>query len=357
MAQPRSIPGAGETPDRGSTAIPEAGPVLSNRLTVLAAEARASFGDYRRDSRASGEAYVATGARLLEARKTAKRGQWGPWLAAAGIEERTARNLLAIARGGWTGEALADAGGVAAALRVQAWRERLADGAPVSAPAEALEALRAGPDSFVAYCEARDEAPADVVAGFTIPKGEAEAVSGNAGAGKWNPARPSLNEWYSPAWIVEPAREVLGRFDLDPASCEAANETIKAGRYFTAEDDGLAQPWEGRIWMNPPYSDRDLIRWVTKLVESMDSGDVPEAVMLLPAYVETRMGQAALARCEAVCFPSKRVQFERPGLPTTNPPAGSMVAYFGPKAGRFREAYSDRGIVLPGLAGWAPEAM
>ena len=34
-------------------------------------------------------------------------------------------------------------------------------------------------------------------------------------------------------------------------SCQ---ETVKAKRYFTAEDDGLSQPWAGRVWLNPPYS-------------------------------------------------------------------------------------------------------
>ncbi len=148
---------------------------------------------------------------------------------------------------------------------------------------------------------------------------------------------------------------MLGGFDLDPASCAEANETIRAARYFTANDDGMGQPWRGRIWLNPPYSDRDLIRWVTKLVESFDSGAVPEAVMLLPAYVETRMGQAALARCDAVCFPARRVQFNRPGLPATNPPAASMLCYFGARVDRFRAAYSGRGLVMPGVWAW-PEA-
>jgi len=54
------------------------------------------------------------------------------------------------------------------------------------------------------------------------------------------------DEWYTPAGVIEAAREVLGGIDLDPASSETANRTVGAPRYFTEEDDGLARDWHGR---------------------------------------------------------------------------------------------------------------
>lgn len=48
------------------------------------------------------------------------------------------------------------------------------------------------------------------------------------------------DEWYTPAKYIEAAREVLGSIDLDPASNDFANETVKASVYYTEERDGTA---------------------------------------------------------------------------------------------------------------------
>lgn len=54
-------------------------------------------------------------------------------------------------------------------------------------------------------------------------------------------------EYYTPPFIIEAARRVMGGIDLDPASSEIANRTVKATRYFTEADDGLQQEWNGRV--------------------------------------------------------------------------------------------------------------
>lgn len=62
----------------------------------------------------------------------------------------------------------------------------------------------------------------------------------------------SSHEWYTPQRYIEAAREVLGGIDLDPASSALANETVKAARYFTIDDDGLSKTWRnggGGYWM------------------------------------------------------------------------------------------------------------
>ena len=61
-------------------------------------------------------------------------------------------------------------------------------------------------------------------------------------------------EWYTPALYIEKARRTLGNIDLDPASCEAAQKTIGACRFYSEADDGLNQRWQGKVWLNPPYA-------------------------------------------------------------------------------------------------------
>jgi hypothetical protein len=58
------------------------------------------------------------------------------------------------------------------------------------------------------------------------------------------------HEWHTEAPIVAAARQVLGGIDLDPASCAEAQETVRAARFFTKEQDGLTRPWAGRVFMN-----------------------------------------------------------------------------------------------------------
>ena len=56
--------------------------------------------------------------------------------------------------------------------------------------------------------------------------------------------------------------------------------------HWTADDDGLALPWFGTIFMNPPNG-RGLAAWIEKAREEVRSGDAKMVVALLPARPDT----------------------------------------------------------------------
>lgn len=55
-------------------------------------------------------------------------------------------------------------------------------------------------------------------------------------------------DWYTPAWIFEKAGM---QFDLDPCQPEVPIPWIPAKRTFSLKDNGLIQPWNGFVWLNP----------------------------------------------------------------------------------------------------------
>lgn len=69
------------------------------------------------------------------------------------------------------------------------------------------------------------------------------------------------DEWLTPPELLKK----LGTFDLDPcAPVDRPWDTAAA--HYTIEDDGLAQPWRGRVYCNPPYGP-EMIRWLARLAE------------------------------------------------------------------------------------------
>src|SRR3954467_15906776 len=59
------------------------------------------------------------------------------------------------------------------------------------------------------------------------------------------------DDCYTPRWVFD----AMGlEFDLDVAAPPGGPWHVPAKRWYTAEDDGLTQPWEGLVWCNPPYS-------------------------------------------------------------------------------------------------------
>ncbi len=108
-------------------------------------------------------------------------------------------------------------------------------------------------------------------------------------------------EWLTPPEIIR----ALGEFDLDPCA-PLRRPWPTAKRHWTLREDGLAQPWFGRIWLNPPYG-RETAAWLARLAAHGNG------IALVFARTETRMFfDYVWNHADAVLFLQGRLTFLNP---------------------------------------------
>lgn len=163
------------------------------------------------------------------------------------------------------------------------------------------------------------------------------------------------NEWYTPHEYVEAVRNVLGKIDLDPASCAAANETVKAVRFFDQSFDGLKQEWSGKVFLNPPYAQPDISNFIEKLITEWRAGRTISAICLTHNFTDTRWHHRLFDEASALCFTSGRIKFVSPKGEFAAPTNGQTFAYFGPDVAGFRRVFSEIGAVVSTVAPAADE--
>lgn len=115
-------------------------------------------------------------------------------------------------------------------------------------------------------------------------------------------------QWHlTPEYILEPVRDDLGGYlYLDP--CTFPDNPTQAFVFFTVEDDGLAQSWNGvgNIFVNPPYG-KAREPWIEKCIFAGSRGQ--KTILLVPAATDTRIFQQAVSTSTAVVFVRGRVKF------------------------------------------------
>ena len=146
----------------------------------------------------------------------------------------------------------------------------------------------------------------------------------------------ATREWYTPRSLFD----ALGlRFDLDPASpMSGPVPWVPADKFYSPRENGLAQPWRGRVWLNPPYGPPG-IAFVQKMVEH------GHGIMLVPARTETRWFQYAATNADVVTFLRDRLHFIREDGYQARASFASVLMGFGPTC---------RDAVAAADLGWTP---
>jgi phage N-6-adenine-methyltransferase len=148
-------------------------------------------------------------------------------------------------------------------------------------------------------------------------------------------ARPEIDDRQTPPELFDPLHARF-RFTVDVA---ALPHNAKLPRYFTPEQDGLAQDWTGeRVWCNPPYS--NIEPWVAKARQH----EADLVVMLVPAnrteqgwwqrHIEPTRDRGELLRVKFLAGRQRFIAHDADGIrPNERPPYGVALLIWGTRHG------------------------
>jgi hypothetical protein len=120
----------------------------------------------------------------------------------------------------------------------------------------------------------------------------------------------------------------LGPTTPKPDKSHPRNAQVRARVHFTAEDDGLALPWHGRVFVNPPYG-WQLRNWVLKARREVEERRATVVVALLPARTDTGWWHEHIASRADVFLLRGRLAF---GDGEQSAPFPSALAVWGAEA-------------------------
>jgi hypothetical protein len=198
----------------------------------------------------------------------------------------------------------------------------------------------------------------DRVTGQTVKAAVNERIADDArrNAGLAAMKGSSSHDWGTPALILDPARALYdGAIDLDPCSSAWHQQRVRASRYFTADDNGLAQEWTAeRGFVNPPFGEMSR-EFAAKLVHEHTAGRLAAAIFVgQPSATAGTVWFWPFWELGVVCFVRRRVEFVHPDGRVGGGPDGTILVYVGPDRDRFAAAFGDLGEIHDRR--WQPEA-
>lgn len=128
------------------------------------------------------------------------------------------------------------------------------------------------------------------------------------------------NDWATPQDLFDKLNDEFN-FTLDVC---AIPENAKCEHYYSPEQNGLLQHWDGTVWCNPPYG-RKIGLWVKKAYESVIRDDGTTVVMLLPARTDTKWFHEYILPYGQIRFIRGRIKF---GDSKNSAPFPSMIVVF-----------------------------
>jgi phage N-6-adenine-methyltransferase len=115
------------------------------------------------------------------------------------------------------------------------------------------------------------------------------------------------DDWGTPIKIIQDLENKCGKFTLDVC---ANSKNAKCERYFTKEQDGLKQSWQGEVcWMNPPYGRIETGKWIKKAHEECQTGNCV-VFALLPARTDTKWFHEYVYKNYSFSLLKGRIKFE-----------------------------------------------
>ena len=100
-------------------------------------------------------------------------------------------------------------------------------------------------------------------------------------------------DWITPPDLYEQWNKRWGPFYLDP--CTTKDNPLNTPMYYTKKEDGLNQPWWGKVYCNPPYG-REVTHWVQKAVHETQKDDPLFQVEIIVMLTQVTMLSRSLAR-------------------------------------------------------------
>jgi phage N-6-adenine-methyltransferase len=141
-------------------------------------------------------------------------------------------------------------------------------------------------------------------------------------------------EYETPHWLFDELNGLFC-FTLDVA---ASHDNFKTQKYYTKEDDGLAQDWTGEIvWCNPPYG-REITKFAQKFVEQKNKAEC--IVALIPARTQTIwMQNYVFPHASFICFIKRKLKFHN--MQHDAPFPSCLAVYFNDNSGVIADGEID----------------